>query len=125
VFATALVDDGPDGDLARERMRGDADVHAPHLIDLEVASTFRKGVQRGDIDASRAMQALVDLADSRIRRYPHTSFLPRVWELRENLTVYDAAYVALAETLDAVLVTADQRIAGAAGVRCACEVLGR
>lgn len=125
MLATALIDDGPDGDLARERVRADGDIHAPHLVDLEVMSTLRKGVQRGEIDASRAVQALVDLADTCIRRYPHSSFWPRIWELREDLTVYDAMCVALAETPDAVFVTADERIKGAAAVRCVCEVLAR
>ncbi len=90
-------------------------VHAPHLIDLEIAQVLRRYVRQGDMDRGRARQALLDLADLPLERYPHEPFLPRIWELRENLTAYDAAYVVLAEVLRAELVTMDGPLARATG----------
>ena len=89
-------------------------LHAPHLLDIEVAQVIRRYVANGDITADRGWAALVDLADLPLERYPHGFLLPRVWTLRNNLTAYDAAYVALAEALDAVLLTCDKRLATAA-----------
>ena len=100
VLVVALGDDGPDGDLARERLRGHGLV-APELIDLEVASVLRRQYSRGRLDDRRARQALNDLEAIPVRRASHRSLLSRCWELRDNLTVYDAAYVALAEALHA------------------------
>jgi predicted nucleic acid-binding protein len=122
VLATALSDDGPDGDRSRERLRGER-LTAPGLIDLEVVSVLRRLHAAGQLDARRADLALTDLIDLPLRRQPHKPFLPRCWELRANLTSYDAAYVALAEALDVTLVTADHRISRAPGARCAVEVL--
>ena len=90
-------------------------LHAPHLLDVEVTQVFRRHVARGAITASRVEEALQDLLDLRVHRYPHLPFLRRVWELRDNLTAYDALYVALAETLDATLVTCDSKVALAPG----------
>jgi len=90
-------------------------LHAPHLIDIEIAQVIRRYAANGDIDVGRGGSALADLADWPMRRYPHEFLLPRIWELRHNLTAYDAAYVALAEALDAPLVTRDQRLATAPG----------
>ena len=123
VFVTALVDSGRDGDVARGRLLEDGDLHAPHLADLEVASQLRRAVQEGALDGWRAEAALADLRDLRVARYPHTPFLERIWELRANLTPYDAAYVALGEALAAPLVTADARLARAPGIGCPVEVL--
>ena len=89
--------------------------HAPHLIDLEVAQVIRRYAANGDIDGERGRMALADLADFPLRRYPHDFLLPRIWDLRNNLSAYDAAYVALAEALDAVLLTRDKRLARPAG----------
>lgn len=122
VLATALGDDGPDGDRARSRLR-DEELVAPELIDLEVASVWRRQRAAGMLDARRAELALADLADLPIQRASHQPLLPRCWELRDNLTIYDAAYVALAEALGTPLLTADARSAHAPGVRCAIEVL--
>ena len=97
-------------------------LHAPHLLDVEVAQVVRRYVMAGDLEAERGRAALTDLADMPLQRYPHTFMLPRIWELRHNLTSYDAAYVALAETLDAELMTCDKRLATAAGHR-ACIAL--
>ncbi len=90
-------------------------LHAPHLLDVEVTQVFRHHAAQGAITASRVEEALQDLLDLRVRRYPHLPFLRRVWELRDNLTAYDALYVALAETLDATLVTCDSKVARAPG----------
>lgn len=122
VLAPALADDASDGDAARARLRGEALV-APELIDLEVASVLRRQLLAGDLDARRAELALTDLVDLPVRRVPHRRLLTRCWALRQNLTVYHAAYVALAELLDLVLVTADARLSKAPGLRCEVEVL--
>lgn len=96
-------------------------VHAPQLLDLEIAQVLRKFVRNGTISALRAESALEDLIDARIVRHPHTAFLPRVWQLRHNLTCYDAVYVALAELLDAPLLTRDRKLSAASGHRAQVE----
>lgn len=83
----------------------------------------RRYAANGEIDAERGRLALIDLADFPIERYPHDFLLPRIWELRNNLTAYDAAYVALAEALDAPLLTRDRRLANAAGIRAHIELI--
>jgi predicted nucleic acid-binding protein len=122
VLATALGDDGRDGDRARARLHGEL-LAAPHLIDLEVGSVWRRLVVAGTMDLRRAGLALVDLYELPIRRAGHLDLLPRCWELRSNLSVYDAAYVSLAEALETTLVTSDARIKKAPGPRCNIEVL--
>lgn len=97
--------------------------HAPHLLDVEVAQVFRKHVAKGMMSAARGHEALQDLLDLPLVRYPHDFLLPRVWELRRNLTAYDAVYVALAETLGVPLVTCDASIAGAPGHSAQVEVI--
>lgn len=98
-------------------------LHAPHLLDLEVAQVIRRYAAGGDINGERGGMALTDLADLPMRRYPHDILLPRIWALRGNLTAYDAAYVALAEVLDAPLLTRDRRIAAATGHRAHVELV--
>ena len=122
VLATALADDTDDGDRARARLRGET-LAAPDLIDLEVTSVLRGRVSGGHLDLRRADLALGDLLDLPLQRVPARQLVPRCWELRENLTVYDAVYVALAEVLDATLVTADGRLARANGPRCRVELI--
>lgn len=122
VLVVALADEGIQGELARVRLRGH-DLLAPELVDLEVASVLRKLLASGALDLRLALLALADLADLPMRRAPHRPLLPRCWELRANLTVYDAAYVALAEALGASLLTADVRISRASGPRCPIELL--
>lgn len=117
VVAPALGDDGEDGDLARARLRGETLI-APELIDLETASVFRRQVLAGRMPPRRARLGLADLLDLPMRRVSHRPLLHRCWQLRDNLSIYDAAYVALAETLGLSLLTADARLAGAPGVRC-------
>jgi predicted nucleic acid-binding protein len=96
---------------------------APHLIDVEVAQTIRRYTINHQIDGERGRTALSILADLPINRYPHRFLLPRIWELRNNLTAYDAVYVALAEALDVSLITRDRRLAGAAGHRARVELV--
>jgi predicted nucleic acid-binding protein len=98
-------------------------VHAPHLIDIEVAQVVRRFASRRDITAETGRAALVDLVDLRVYRHPHDFLLPRVWELRHNLTAYDAVYVALAEALDAPLITRDRALAAATGHRARIELI--
>ena len=121
-LAPALADDGPDGDTARTRLRGESLV-APELIDLETTSVIRRQLQAGHLDARRAELALTDLIELPLRRAAHRPLLARCWELRQNVTVYDAAYVALAELLDVVLLTADARLAKAPGLDCQLDLL--
>jgi predicted nucleic acid-binding protein len=122
VLAAALADDGASGDRMRARLRSTA-LAAPELIDLEVTSAIRRQLRIGALDARRAELALSDLEAVALRRARHRPLLRRCWELRDNVSVYDAAYVALAEVLGTTLVTADARLASAPGVRCEVEVL--
>jgi predicted nucleic acid-binding protein len=98
-------------------------LHAPHLIDVEVAQVLRRYAVTGQLDEERCREALADMADLPLTRYPHDFLLPRIWELRDNLTAYDAAYVALAEALDAPLLTRDQRLASAPGYHAHVELV--
>ena len=123
VLATALADDNSDGDAARMGLRGHA-LAAPELIDLEVASVWRRQVMAGPLHARRADLAVADLLALPLRQIPHRQLITRCWELRQNLTPYDAAYVALAELLDAVLVTGDKRLSRSPGLRCRVQVIG-
>lgn len=122
VLSVALLDDATDGDLARARLQGEQ-LLAPALIDLEVVSVWRGLARGGHLDAKRVRLALEDLRELPLQRVDHTRLVTRCWELRDNLTVYDASYVALAETLGATLLTGDARLAKAPGPRCAIEVL--
>jgi predicted nucleic acid-binding protein len=123
VVAPALADDDVDGDRARERLRGERLV-APELLDLEVVAVVRKALFAGVLDERRAAMALADLANLDLERVGHRPLLPRIWELHPNVTPYDAAYVALAETIEVTLVTADHRLSKASGPRCEIEYLG-
>jgi predicted nucleic acid-binding protein len=122
VVVTALGDDGRDGELARERLAGER-LAAPHVIDLEVLSAWRRLAAAGRLDARRAELARADLRSLPIDRVPHAPLLERCWALRSNLTSYDAAYVALAELLDAPLLTADAKLAATPGPMCTFEVI--
>lgn len=122
IVVTALADDGADGARARQRLLADRLV-APHLIDVEVLAAWRRLAGTGRLEEQRAELARSDLRSLAIERVPHGPLLERAWELRANLTAYDATYVALAELLGAALVTADEKLAGAPGLRCTVEVL--
>jgi predicted nucleic acid-binding protein len=94
-------------------LSGSQSLHAPHLLDVEVAQVLRRYAAAGELSPERSMEALTDLAHFPVHRYPHDVLLPRIWELRQNVTAYDAAYLALAESLEAPLVTCDGRLASA------------
>lgn len=122
VLVTALGDDGPDGQRVRSRIVGER-LAAPEVVDLEVVSAFRRLRTSGRLDDDRAGVAVSDLQALRMQRVPHRALLERCWELRENVTVYDAAYIALAERLESTLLTADRRLTKAPGTRCSFELL--
>jgi len=90
-------------------------LHAPHLLDLEVTQVLRRLLSEDVVPAKRADEAVRDLLDLRIARYPHLVLLPRIWQLRHNFSAYDAAYIVLAEKLGASLITRDRRLASASG----------
>ena len=99
------------------------DLHAPHLLDVEVASGLRRLVAAQAVTAGRAAAALSDLAALGVDRYPHVHLLSRIWQLRANLSAYDACYAALAETLQCRLLTSDHGLATDSGPRCARQHL--
>lgn len=120
----ALILQLPDREAMENRLLSPGEtLHAPHLIDVETAHVLRRLVHAGDIDEQRGRAALDDLGDLPLRRYPHDVLLPRVWELRKNLTAHDGVYVALAEALDAPLITRDRRLASAPGHNATIEVV--
>ncbi len=127
VDASALIEwllQTPAGAQVEERIfLAGANMHAPHLLDIEVAQVVRRYVTAGAITASRGQEALRDLLDLPLTRYPHDLFLGRIWELRDNLTAYDAVYVALAEALGAPLITCDRKLAAVPGHRARIEVV--
>jgi len=98
-------------------------LHAPHLLDVEIIQVLRRLVRERVVSVPRADQAITDLLDLRINRYPHFVLLPRIWQLRHKLSAYDAAYVALAEELGAILLTSDARLASASGHTAQIQVL--
>lgn len=122
VLAFALADDGPMGQRARASMRGRRAL-APEIVDLEVAAAWRRAARAGRLEVRRARQALDDLAALPLDRAPHRPLMGRIWELRHNLSTYDASYVALAELAGARLLTADAALARAPGIGCEVAVL--
>ena len=107
-----------------ERLRSPrVTIHAPHLIDLVVAQTLRRYVREGALSDERGELALEHFSLLDLNRYGHDTFLRRIWALKENITAYDAAYVALAEALDAPLVTGDRKLAKAPRIQAAIELL--
>jgi len=107
-----------------ERAFADAErMHAPHLLDIEVAQVLRRLVQRKEITRARGEQALVDLENLVIERHAHQALISRVWQLRNSLRSYDGTYVALAEALEAPLLTCDAKLAGAHGHRASVELI--
>jgi predicted nucleic acid-binding protein len=123
VLANALADDGADGRVARLRLTTGDDLAAPDLLDVETVAVLRKRWIAGDLPQRRFSLAIDDLEDLDLARYPALPLMRRAFELRDNLTTYDAVYVALAERLACTLLTADQRLASAPGVACSVEVL--
>lgn len=120
VLAPVIADAGEDGRRFRERLHGES-IAGPDLLRVEVTSVIRRHVHRGQLTPEQADAAVEDLLDFPITVFPTAPLLQRVWDLRRNLTPYDACYVALAEALGAVLVTADQRLANASGPQCRIE----
>ena len=103
--------------------RDNDELHAPHLVDVEVTQGLRRLVRAGEVSAGRAGEALADLADLDLHRHSHLDLLVRAWKLRDNVTAYDAMYVALAEALDAPMVTCDVALAKASGFRARVEAI--
>jgi predicted nucleic acid-binding protein len=97
---------------------------APYLVDAEVGHALRRNVRAGELSARAARAALTDLMDMRLQRISHDLLADRAWELRQNVSFYDGLYIALAEALEAPLLTLDSRLAGAAGVRAEIELVG-
>ena len=114
----------PQATVIRGRLRQPGEsIHAPHVVDGEVVQTIRRHVLTGAVSPRRAEEAMADFRDLRATRYPFLALLDRVWELRANLSAFDAAYVALAEALGAPLVTCDRRLAQAPGHRAEIQLL--
>jgi predicted nucleic acid-binding protein len=103
--------------------RDEDELHAPHLADVEVTQGLRRLVRAGEVTPDRAAEAIADLADLDLHRHPHLDLLTRAWKLRENVTAYDAMYVALAEALDAPIITCDAPLAKAPGHRARIEAI--
>jgi predicted nucleic acid-binding protein len=124
VVVSALVDDGPAGRWSEQWLLSGG-AAAPHLMPVEAANILRRAALRGDIPADPATVAHGDLLDLPVELFPYDLVAARAWELRENLTLYDACSVALAEVLSADLVTLDERLARASGPRCGFRLYGR
>ena len=107
---------------ARLYRHGD-EFHAPHLVDVEVAQGLRRLVRGGEVSPGRAAEAIADLTDLDLHRHAHVDLLARAWKLRENVTAYDAIYIALAEAVDAAVVTCDASLARTPGHRARVEVV--
>ena len=123
VLANVVGDDGNDGRRARQEFRTAGDVAAPDLVVVETVAVLRKRWIAGTVSDRRFAAAVEDLEQLDLDRYPTLPFMRRAYELRANITAYDSAYVALAETLGCELVTGDGRLANAPGPRCAIRVL--
>jgi len=122
VLAPVLADAGEDGERFRRRFRGES-IAGPDLLRIEVTAVLRRHAITGWLTSDQADAAISDLLAFPITVFPTVSLLRRVWELRPNITAYDACYIALAEAIDSVLITADRRLAKAPGPRCQIEAL--
>jgi predicted nucleic acid-binding protein len=114
---------GPGGEAVEEWLSADPDPCAPHILDVEVFGVIRRDHMLGRLDRSDAARAVAALATWPGQRFPHQLFLERAWELRDTVRGWDAMYVALAEVLDAALLTTDRRLAAARGPTCRIELL--
>lgn len=115
---------GPGAETIRARLGADPDHAAPHVVDVEVFGVIRREHLRGTLDRTAATQAVEDLAAWPGERFGHRFLLARAWQLRDTVRGWDAMYVALAEALDAVLLTTDHRLAAATGPECAIQTIG-
>lgn len=122
VMVEVLLRSDAGAELEERLVEGDDPLHAPHLMDVEVAHALRRCAAHGDIDERHGRDALADLAAMTIERHGHQPLLERMWQLRSNLTAYDAAYLALAERLGAPLLTRDSALASVAGHRARIEL---
>jgi predicted nucleic acid-binding protein len=120
LVVSALVDTSATGEWAESLLTA-GPLNAPHLMPVEVANILRRAASRGEITSDVASMAHADLLDLRVELFPYAPFAPRVWQLRDNVTSYDAWYVALAESLGSNLATLDRRLAQASGPRCDFE----
>ncbi|HEY7604875.1 MAG TPA: type II toxin-antitoxin system VapC family toxin [Gaiellaceae bacterium] len=118
-----VVADGAHAEQVRNRLAADPDQAAPHLIDAEVLGVVRRDHLLGRLDATAALQAVDDLREWPGERFGHRALLERAWELRDNVRTWDALYVALAEALDATLVTLDRRLSSVGSLECRVEVI--
>lgn len=125
VLANVLGDDGGDGHTARTVLRSAGDFAAPDLLDVETVAVLRKRWLAGSISDLRFEDAITDLEEMEFERVPTRRLMRRAYELRANVTAYDAAYVALAESLECELLTADRHLAGATGPRCPIRAVGQ
>lgn len=121
VVVAAFVDSGPDGQWALDQMRRSR-LAAPHLMPVEVKSVLRRGELAGDLSSDSAALAHADVVDLPVKLFSYAPFAQRIWKLRKTVTSYDAWYVALADELDATLLTLDVRLSGAPGPRCRIEI---
>lgn len=117
LVVSALIDTGEAGRWAESLLAAEP-LSAPHLMPVEVTNILRRAAARGAITSDVAAMAHADLLDLRVELFPYAPFASRVWELRDNITSYDAWYVALAESLGSTVATLDRRLASAAGPRC-------
>lgn len=118
-----VVIGGPGAEAIRDRLSADVDHAAPHVVDVEVLGVIRREHLRGRLDRTEATQAVEDLEAWPGERYGHRLLLARAWQLRDTVRGWDAMYVALAEALDAILVTTDRRLAAATGPTCRIEAI--
>lgn len=105
-------------------LRDQDELHAPHLIDVEVLQALRRLVRMGEVSASRAEEVVADLSDLDLHRHAHLDLLTRAWKLRDNVSAYDAVYIALAEAMEAAIVTCDGPLAKARGYRVRIDLIG-
>jgi predicted nucleic acid-binding protein len=120
--AVAYLADLKHGSWVAEQLGGDTDIHAPHLLDIEVIGVLRRLTRERRLPVHRAEFALVALVDLDLTRHAHLPLLPRIWSLRANLRASDAAFVAVAEAIGADILTTDRRLAGAPGIRATMRV---